>query len=155
MVITEHVLYLISQQDYLIILHRRNFSLSSCLCFNFRQDHAICLAWACSPGNDIRDRCTNMTFILCAMYNKSHAISYKRNMTNAAVSLSCSPLPILPLKSCNRNVYPHFHILPFLLHYSMASCCFEILRLKKKKTPLMFYCENFKEECCCNWPWSN
>lgn len=55
-------------------------------------------------------------------------------MTNVALfSLSCSTLPIGVLKSCNQNVYPHFHILPFLLHYSVASCCFEILRWGKKK----------------------
>lgn len=51
--------------------------------------------------------------------------------------------PYLALKSCCQNVYPHFHILPFLLHYSMASSCFEILRWKN--LPLMFHCETSKQ----------
>lgn len=55
-----------------------------------------------------------MTFILCTVY-ESHATSYKRNMTNVSPSLSCSPLPVAALKSCNQNVYPHFQTLPFLV----------------------------------------
>lgn len=129
MVITEHVLYLIIAGLFNYPSKPFFFySLNFCRYLNFCQEHAICISCSCSQGDYIRQRFANMTFTLCTVYNKSHAISYKRNMTNVALFLSCSRLPVLALKSCNQNVYPHFHILPFLLHYSMASCCFEILR---------------------------
>lgn len=83
-------------------------------------------------GDWIKD--ANMTFTLCTMYDKSHTISHKRNMPNVTLSLSCfPPLRIIASKSCSRTSTLIFTSLLFLLHYSMASCSFEILRWRKKK----------------------
>lgn len=108
-----------------------------CLYLAFVQVYANCLTLTNSYGDYITDCCRNFFYTemhtLCSSYNKSHWISAKRNL-----------LMFLCLKSSNVNVYPHFHVFPFLLHYSMASCCFEILGWEKK-TPLMLHCKTSKQ----------
>ncbi len=158
MVIIEHVYYIWSQQDYSIIFHNCNFSPDFRLDFNFCRDRAIRLPWTCSQGDYIRSRCANMTFTLCTMYDKSHAISYERNMTNMTnemLFLSHVPLPL-------SSHWNHVTRMSTLIFTSFLFCYitpWHLAALKswggKKKHTFDVPLQNFKAERCCNWPWSN